>query len=59
MADACNVKRAAEDDYLAAIMAGLLPIAWGGGTGSEAMRRIAAPMPGGMISSTTLMLMAK
>ena len=34
-----------------AIMAGLLPIMWGTGTGSEVMSRIAAPMVGGMISS--------
>ena len=33
-----------------AIMAGLLPIMWGTGTGSEVMSRIAAPMVGGMIS---------
>jgi Cu(I)/Ag(I) efflux system membrane protein CusA/SilA len=39
-----------------AIMAGLLPIMWGSGTGSEVMRRIAAPMVGGMISSTLLTL---
>ena len=39
-----------------AIMAGLLPIMWGTGTGSEVMRRIAAPMVGGMISSTILTL---
>jgi len=39
-----------------AIMAGLLPIMWGSGTGSEVMRRIAAPMVGGMISSTILTL---
>jgi Cu(I)/Ag(I) efflux system membrane protein CusA/SilA len=39
-----------------AIMAGLLPIMWGSGTGSEVMRRIAAPMVGGMISSTVLTL---
>ncbi len=39
-----------------AIMAGLLPIMWGTGTGSEVMRRIAAPMVGGMISSTLLTL---
>jgi Cu(I)/Ag(I) efflux system membrane protein CusA/SilA len=39
-----------------AIMAGLLPILWGTGTGSEVMRRIAAPMVGGMISSTLLTL---
>ncbi|MBL8449856.1 MAG: efflux RND transporter permease subunit [Dechloromonas sp.] len=39
-----------------AIMAGLLPILWGSGTGSEVMSRIAAPMVGGMISSTILTL---
>ena len=39
-----------------AIMAGLLPIMWGSGTGSEVMRRIATPMVGGMISSTILTL---
>ena len=39
-----------------AIMAGLLPIMWGTGTGSEVMTRIAAPMVGGMISSTILTL---
>jgi Cu(I)/Ag(I) efflux system membrane protein CusA/SilA len=39
-----------------AIMAGLLPIMWGAGTGSEVMRRIAAPMVGGMVSSTVLTL---
>ena len=39
-----------------AIMAGLLPIMWGSGTGSEVMRRIAAPMVGGMVSSTILTL---
>jgi len=39
-----------------AIMAGLLPIMWGSGTGSEVMSRIAAPMIGGMISSTVLTL---
>jgi len=38
------------------IMAGLLPIMWGTGTGSEVMSRIAAPMVGGMISSTVLTL---
>ncbi|MFA6972039.1 MAG: CusA/CzcA family heavy metal efflux RND transporter [Gallionella sp.] len=40
-----------------AIMAGLLPILWGTGTGSEVMRRIAAPMVGGMISSAILTLL--
>jgi Cu(I)/Ag(I) efflux system membrane protein CusA/SilA len=39
-----------------AIMAGLLPILWGAGTGSEVMSRIAAPMVGGMVSSTVLTL---
>jgi len=38
-------------------MAGLLPILWGSGTGSEVMRRIAAPMVGGMISSAALTLL--
>jgi Cu(I)/Ag(I) efflux system membrane protein CusA/SilA len=37
-------------------MAGLLPVLWGTGTGSEVMSRIAAPMVGGMISSTVLTL---
>ena len=40
-----------------AIIAGLLPIMWGTGTGSQAMKRIAAPMVGGMISSTLLTLL--
>jgi Cu(I)/Ag(I) efflux system membrane protein CusA/SilA len=40
-----------------AIMAGLLPILWSHGTGSEVMRRIAAPMIGGMVSSTVLTLL--
>jgi copper/silver efflux system protein len=40
-----------------AIMAGLLPILWSTGTGSEVMRRIAVPMVGGMISSTLLTLL--
>ena len=39
-----------------AIMAGLLPILWNTGTGSEVMQRIAVPMIGGMISSTLLTL---
>ena len=38
------------------IMAGLLPILWNNGTGSEVMSRIAAPMVGGMVSSTLLTL---
>ncbi|MFN8652552.1 MAG: CusA/CzcA family heavy metal efflux RND transporter [Gemmatimonadales bacterium] len=39
-----------------AIMAGLLPILWGNGAGASVMKRIAAPMVGGMISSTLLTL---
>jgi Cu(I)/Ag(I) efflux system membrane protein CusA/SilA len=39
-----------------AIMAGLLPVLWSTGAGSEVMRRIAVPMVGGMISSTVLTL---
>ena len=41
---------------VAAIIAGLLPIMLGTGTGSEVMRRIAAPMVGGMITATLLTL---
>jgi Cu(I)/Ag(I) efflux system membrane protein CusA/SilA len=39
-----------------AIMAGLLPIVWSTGTGSEVMQRIAVPMIGGMVSSSILTL---
>jgi Cu(I)/Ag(I) efflux system membrane protein CusA/SilA len=39
-----------------AIMAGLLPIMWSTGAGSEVMQRIAVPMIGGMVSSTVLTL---
>jgi copper/silver efflux system protein len=39
-----------------AIIAGLLPILWSHGTGSELMQRIAVPMIGGMVSSTALTL---
>ncbi|MGD2127690.1 MAG: efflux RND transporter permease subunit [Lysobacterales bacterium] len=41
---------------VSAIIAGLLPIMLGSGTGSEVMRRIAAPMVGGMVSATLLTL---
>ena len=41
---------------VAAIMAGLVPILWSTGTGSEIMRRIAVPMIGGMVSATGLTL---
>jgi Cu(I)/Ag(I) efflux system membrane protein CusA/SilA len=39
-----------------AIIAGLLPILWGTGAGASVMKRIAAPMVGGMVSSTLLTL---
>ncbi|MER2265319.1 efflux RND transporter permease subunit [Methylobacterium oxalidis] len=39
-----------------AIMAGLIPILWSNGSGSEVMQRIAVPMIGGMVSSTVLTL---
>jgi Cu(I)/Ag(I) efflux system membrane protein CusA/SilA len=39
---------------VAVIVAGLLPIMFGDGTGSEVMRRIAAPMVGGMITAPVL-----
>jgi Cu(I)/Ag(I) efflux system membrane protein CusA/SilA len=41
---------------VAATIGGLLPIMFGSGTGSEVMRRIAAPMVGGMVSATLLTL---
>ena len=41
---------------VSAVIAGLLPIMFGGGTGAEVMRRIAAPMVGGMVSATILTL---
>ena len=42
---------------VAVIIAGLLPIMWGAGTGSEVMRRIASPMVGGMITATLLSML--
>ncbi|MRT31042.1 efflux RND transporter permease subunit [Herbaspirillum sp. CAH-3] len=39
---------------VAVILAGLIPILWGSGTGSEVMSRIAAPMVGGMITAPLL-----
>ncbi len=42
---------------VAVIIAGLLPIMFGGGTGSEVMRRIAAPMVGGMITAPMLSML--
>ena len=42
---------------VAVIIAGLLPIMWGSGTGSEVMRRIAAPMVGGMITAPLLSML--
>lgn len=41
---------------VAVILAGLIPIVWGSGTGSEVMSRIAAPMLGGMITAPLLSL---
>jgi copper/silver efflux system protein len=41
---------------VAAIMGGLLPIMWTTGTGADVMKRIAAPMVGGMVSSSLLTL---
>ncbi len=41
---------------VAAIMAGLVPVLWSTGVGSEVMQRIAVPMIGGMVSSTVLTL---
>ena len=43
---------------VAVIIAGLLPILWTGGTGAEIMRRIAAPMVGGMLTAPLLSLFA-
>ena len=40
-----------------AITAGLLPIMWGHGTGSQVIKRIAAPMVGGMVTTTILSLL--
>ena len=42
---------------VAAIMLGLLPALWSRGTGAEVMQRIAAPMVGGMVTSTGLTLL--
>ena len=42
---------------VAVILAGLLPILWGSGTGSEVMQRIAAPMIGGMLSAPLLSML--
>jgi Cu(I)/Ag(I) efflux system membrane protein CusA/SilA len=41
---------------VSAIIAGLLPIMWSSETGASVMKRIAAPMVGGMVSSTILTL---
>jgi copper/silver efflux system protein len=42
---------------VAVILAGLLPIVWGSGTGSEIMSRIAAPMLGGMVTAPLLSML--
>ena len=39
------------------VIAGLMPILWSGGTGADVMKRIAAPMMGGMVSATALTLL--
>ena len=41
---------------MVAIMAGLVPILWSQGTGADVMKRIAAPMVSGMITSTVFTL---
>lgn len=40
-----------------AVIGGLLPILWGHGTGASVMKRIVAPMVGGMVSATVLALL--
>jgi Cu(I)/Ag(I) efflux system membrane protein CusA/SilA len=42
---------------VAVVMAGLLPILWGSGTGAEVMTRIAAPMVGGMVTAPLLSML--
>lgn len=42
---------------VAVILAGLLPILWSWGTGSEVMQRIAAPMVGGMVTAPLLSML--
>lgn len=42
---------------VAATIIGLLPVMWSDGTGAEVMKRIAAPMVGGMITSGILELL--
>jgi len=41
---------------VAAVIAGLAPILWSAGTGADVMKRIAAPMVGGMLTATVLTL---
>ena len=41
----------------AVILAGLLPILWSDGTGSDVMKRIAAPMVGGILTSVAMELL--
>jgi Cu(I)/Ag(I) efflux system membrane protein CusA/SilA len=48
--------RAPKAMTVAVILAGLVPIVWGSGTGSEVMSRIAAPMLGGMVTAPLLSL---
>ena len=51
------VKRVRPKMTATAIAAGLLPILWNEGTGSEVMQRIAAPMVGGMITAPLLSML--
>ena len=45
-----------DEDEVRVILAGLVPIVWSSGTGSEVMSRIAAPMLGGMVTAPLLSL---
>ena len=66
MCDAADVARAVREGALerlrpvvmtvTAIIAGLTPIMWSAGTGADVMKRIAAPMVGGMVTATLLTL---
>jgi Cu(I)/Ag(I) efflux system membrane protein CusA/SilA len=42
---------------VAIVLAGLVPMLWGEGTGSEVMERIAAPMVGGMVTAPLLSML--
>ena len=65
--DACDLKEAIDHGAVrrvrpkimtaSVIIAGLLPIMWSHGTGSDVMKRIAAPMVGGVITSVIMELL--